>query len=227
MKLKKIGMVVAMRKEILPFIENSNVEIKTETVGRYSIMSFEKDEKEIYIIESGVGEIFAAGATQLLISKYNVDAIINFGVCGALNDNLNLLDTVLVEGVVHYDFDLSAIDDVNVGEYPELGQVISCKNSLMDIALKINPNIQKVLCASADKFVADESIKDNLYNTYGTSICEMECAGVILTCINNNIPFLAIKAVSDGKGGVTEYKEMVKRASKSYIDLVYKILEEV
>ena len=96
MKLKKIGMVVAMRKEILPFIENSNVEIKTEIVGRYSIMSFEKDEKEIYIIESGIGEIFAAGATQLLISKYNVDAIINFGVCGALNDNLNLLDIILI-----------------------------------------------------------------------------------------------------------------------------------
>lgn len=227
MKVKKIGMVVAMRKEILPFIENSNVEIKTETVGKYSIMSFEKNGKEIYIVESGVGEIFAAGATQLLISKYNVDAIINFGVCGALNDNLNLLDTVLVEGVVHYDFDLSTIDDVSVGEYPDLGQVISCKNELMDLTLKINPDIQKVLCASADKFVSDEKIKNDLYNTYGTSICEMECAGVILTCINNNIPFLVIKAVSDGKGGVTEYKEMVKRASKSYIDLVYKVLENV
>lgn len=227
MKAKKVGMVVAMRKEILPFIENSNVEIKTEVIGRYSIMSFVFHDKEIYIVESGVGEIFAAGATQLLISKYNVDAIINFGVCGALNENLNLLDTVLVEGVVHYDFDLSAIDDMEVGEYPDLGQVISCENSFMDVALKIKPDIQKVLCASADKFVGDENIKNNLYNTYGTSICEMESAGVILTCINNNIPFLVVKAVSDGKGGVNEYREMVKRACKSYIELVYKILEVI
>lgn len=227
MKLKKIGMVVAMRKEILPFIENTNVEIKNEIIGKYSIIYFEKNDKEIYIVESGVGEIYAAGATQLLISKYNVDAIINFGVCGALKDNLNLLDTVLIEGIVHYDFDLSTIDDVKVGEYPDLGQIIPCKNELMDIVLNINPNIQKVLCASADKFVSDENIKENLYNAYGTSICEMESAGVALTCINNNVPFLVIKAVSDGKGGVSEYKEMVKRASKSYIELVYKILENI
>lgn len=227
MNLKRVGMVVAMQKEILPFLENSNVKIKNEMIGKYSIISFEINNKEVYIIESGVGEIFASGATQLLISKYSVDAIINFGVCGSLNNNLNLLDTVLVDGIIHYDFDLSTIDDVKIGEYPGLGQVISCKNELMDVALKINPSIQKVLCASADKFVSDEEIKNNLYNTYGTSICEMESAGVVLTCINNNIPFLVIKAVSDGKGGVTEYKEMVKRASKSYIELIYKILEEV
>ena len=160
MKFKKIGMVVAMRKEILPFIESSNVEIENETVGKYSVIYFKKDDKEIYIIESGAGEIFAAGATQLLISKYNVDAIINFGVCGSLTDSLSVLDVVLVDGIVHYDFDLSAIDDVKVGEYHGIGQVIPCKNNLVDLALKIKPELQKVLCASADKFVADEEKKN-------------------------------------------------------------------
>ena len=224
--MKRIGMVVAMRKEILPFIENSGVKVFNESVGKYQISYFKYLDKDIYIVESGVGEIYASGATQLLISKYNVEAIINFGVCGLLNDKLNLLETVLVEGVVHYDFDLSKIDNLPVGQYPDMDTVISCKNKLFDIVEEISP-IQKVICASGDKFIADEKMKYDLFVDFGASICEMESAGVVLTCLNNNIPFLVIKAVSDGKGGAEDYNRMVKSASKSYIDLVYKVLEVI
>ena len=225
--MKRIGTVVAMRKEILPFIENSGVEVFNESVGKYQISYFNYLDKEIYIVESGVGEIYAAGATQLLISKYEVECIINFGVCGLLNDKLNLLETVLVDGIVHYDFDLSKIDNLPVGQYPNMDRVIPCKNSLMDVVTSINPSIQKVICASADKFVVDSDVKDNLYKEYDASICEMESAGVALTCLNNNIPFAVIKAVSDGKGGVDEYRKLVMSASKSYVELIYKVLEVI
>lgn len=225
--MKRIGMVVAMRKEILPLIENSGLEVSNESVGKYQISSFKYLDKEIIIVESGVGEIYAAGATQLLISKYEVECIINFGVCGLLNDKLNLLETVLVDGIVHYDFDLSKIDNLPVGQYPNMDRVIPCKNSLMDVVTSINPSIQKVICASADKFVVDGDVKDNLYKEYGASICEMESAGVALTCLNNNIPFAVIKAVSDGKGGADDYKKLVISASKSYIELIYKVLEVI
>ena len=225
--MKRIGMVVAMRKEILPLIENSGLEVSNESVGKYQISSFKYLDKEIIIVESGVGEIYAAGATQLLISKYEVECIINFGVCGLLNDKLNLLETVLVDGIVHYDFDLSKIDNLPVGQYPNMDRVIPCKNSLMDVVTSINSSIQKVICASADKFVVDGDVKDNLYKEYDASICEMESAGVALTCLNNNIPFVVIKAVSDGKGGVDEYRKLVMSASKSYIELIYKVLEVI
>lgn len=225
--MKRIGMVVAMRKEILPLIENSGLEVSNESVGKYQISSFKYLDKEIIIVESGVGEIYAAGATQLLISKYEVECIINFGVCGLLNDKLNLLETVLVDGIVHYDFDLSKIDNLPVGQYPNMDRVIPCKNSLMDVVTSINPSIQKVICASADKFVVDGDVKDNLYKEYDASICEMESAGVALTCLNNNIPFVIIKAVSDGKGGADDYKKLVMSASKSYVELIYKVLEVI
>ena len=108
-----------------------------------------------------------------------------------------------------------------------MDRVIPCKNSLMDVVTSINPSIQKVICASADKFVVDSDVKDNLYKEYDASICEMESAGVALTCLNNNIPFVVIKAVSDGKGGADEYRKLVMSASKSYIELIYKVLEVI
>ena len=69
---KKIGLVVAMDKEITPFLQ-SLVQTKNElSVGNYKITNFEINGKEIYLIKSGIGEIFASSATQLLITKFGV-----------------------------------------------------------------------------------------------------------------------------------------------------------
>jgi len=40
MAMTKIGMVVAMRKEVLPFLEESGAKWTTEQVGNYTITYF-------------------------------------------------------------------------------------------------------------------------------------------------------------------------------------------
>ncbi len=222
---KKIGLVVAMDKEISPFLQ-SLVETKNEiSVGNYKIINFEINGKEIYLIKSGIGEIFASSATQLLITKFGVELILNFGVSGSLDEQIGLLSTVFVKGVVHYDFDLSQIDDVEVGQYPNYDSpIISATNSLFDQVCKKYPTIKTVICASADKFVADENIKEYLNKTFNASVCDMESAGILLTCKNNNIPTIIIKSISDGKGGADEFNKRVKEASLVYINIIKDIL---
>ena len=53
----------------------------------------------------------------------------------------------------------------------------------------------------------------------------MECAGVLLTSLNANVPVLIIKAVSDGKGGAEEFNRRVNSSAKVYIDTVNKLVE--
>ena len=74
---------------------------------------------------------------------------------------------------------------------------------------------------------SSEKIKENLAKTYGASVCEMESAGVLLTCINAQVPCLIIKAVSDGKGGAEEFKKMVNHSSKQYVDIIYRLSENL
>ena len=225
--MKKIGMVVAMQKEITPFLKSLGVKVKTVSRFGFDIMKFELSGKSIVCVQSGIGEIHASSATQTLIGVYGVEAIINFGVCGALGD-IGVSETVLVKGVAHYDFDLSPIDDVAVGQYPgESSAIIGTDEGLRNAVKKIKPEIREVVCASADKFVASEGVKNLLSKTYGAKVCEMESAGVLITCKRCKVPCLIIKAVSDGKGGAEEFKKMVDEASKAYIDLVIKLLEEI
>lgn len=226
--MKKIGMVVAMQSEVESFLSAKNLEIKRFLSGGFKMITFTLGDSEVYCVQSGVGEIFAASATQMLISSYSVDVIFNFGVCGSLVDGVDVGNVVVVDGVVHYDFDTSAIDGVEVGRYVQFPEtVIRPDKRLIDRVLTEFPNIQRVICASADKFVADEKIKENLAKTYGASVCEMESAGVLLTCINAQVPCLIIKAVSDGKGGAEEFKKMVNHSSKQYVDIIYRLSENM
>ena len=70
-----------------------------------------------------------------------------------------------------------------------------------------------------------EKIKENLAKTYGADVCEMESAGVLLACLNMEVPCLIVKAISDGKGGVEEFKQMVTHASQQYVEFVQKLSE--
>ena len=51
----------------------------------------------------------------------------------------------------------------------------------------------------------------------------MESAGVLLTSLNVGVPCLIIKAVSDGKGGAEEFKQMVNYSSRQYVDLIFNL----
>jgi adenosylhomocysteine nucleosidase len=222
---KKIGLVVAMDKEIIPFLNNLKATKNEISVANYKIINFSVNDKEIYLIKSGIGEIYASMATQLLITKFGVELVLNFGVSGSLDEQIGLLSTVFIKGVVHYDFDLSQIDDVKVGQYPGYDSpIISVENDFYSKVVEKYTNIKRVICASADKFVADEKIKDYLNKTFNASVCDMECAGVLLACKNNNVPAFIIKSISDGKGGAEEFNKRVKEASTVYLGIIKDIL---
>ena len=57
-------MVVAMRKEIIPFIENSGVKVFNESVGKYQISYFNYLDKEIYIVTCYYYAFSVNGALQ-------------------------------------------------------------------------------------------------------------------------------------------------------------------
>ena len=78
--MKKIGMIVAMDKELKDYFEKLG-SVNTLEDSVYNVWQANAYGKELYIINSGVGEISAAGATQYLITKYGVEVIINFGIC--------------------------------------------------------------------------------------------------------------------------------------------------
>jgi adenosylhomocysteine nucleosidase len=222
--MKNIGMIVAV--EIETALNKYGIPIEKIELPGYTVYKYQLGENNLFVIHSGAGEIAAAMATQFLISQFKVNIIINFGVVGGLTPEMSLARTCVVESVVHYDFDTSEADECEVGRYLDYSTIyIPTTKEIIDKALEIEPSLIKVVCASGDKFIATKEKKEELHNTFNADICEMEAAGIVLTCNKNKIPCLLIKTVSDSiTGGVKEFKSAVNESARICIELTNKIL---
>lgn len=226
-KCKKIGLLVAVEQQSI--FEKYGKAAKVEAVGGFNVYSYKNRDYQLFVINSGVGEIAAAAATQVLIDVYNVDLVVNFGVVGALTNEMTVAENCVVEKIVHYQFDLSGIDPVKKGQYPGFNsEFLYTDTVLINKALKVYPSLKKVTCASADRFVADKNEKDELHTQFGADICEMECAAIFLTCHRNHVPCLFIKAVSDSlTGDGKEYYQEYLRAASLCLDITDKIIRNL
>jgi len=223
----KIGIIIAMEKEMAGIMRISRDAERLVQSSAYEIYRAGYEDKTLYIARSGIGEIAAAAATQYLITAYAVDMVLDFGICGKLGGDLKLLDTVAVGSVVHYQFDLSQIDPVEAGRYPEYAtRNIPTTEQPRRILRELDPGIKEVVCASGDKFIATKEDRKYLYETFGAEICEMEAAGVLLTCNRNGVPCMLIKSVSDDESAM-EYAEFSDIAAEKHTELIGKILKKL
>ena len=81
--MRKVGMVVAVEGEALCQKYGEGYDLND---GRGTRL-YQTQKTQLYAIQCGAGEIFAASATQYLIDRYEVCVVLNFGIVGAC-DNL-------------------------------------------------------------------------------------------------------------------------------------------
>ena len=223
--MKKIGFVVAMSREMKVFLDKLGKVSSNDSSG-FRTYSYDIADVKLYMIDAGVGEIASALATFHLIDRYEVDEIINFGVCGSLDNDLDIADIVFVQSVYHFDRDTSALDNCEIGYYTEWGdKYLKTDEKLLQKAQSIYP-AKTVICASSEKFVADSALKKTL-RAQGASICEMESAGVVLTAKRMNIPCLIVKAISDkaDESAHISFDKMLATAMQKCADFILKYLQ--
>ena len=225
--MKKIGIVVAMRIEGADFMEKLG---KCEIIDLYKgflVKKFLFSDKEIYFIESGVGELRAAICAQMLIDRFGVEAIVNFGVVGGLKEGMRG-KTYCVSGVAHYEFDTSVADGNPRGKYEIFDSaVIPCDERIVSLIKKIDGSIESVICASGDKFVADEDFKRGLIKDFNASICEMESAGIIMAAKRSGIPCGFVKIVSDDGDHADEFFDFIEHMKDELSKIVIPLIVEL
>ena len=90
----RIAIITAMAEETLPILKKYGNVVAQNTISGVAISQIEQDGNTIYLATSGVGEIKAALAVQLLVDLFDVEVVLNFGFVGAVNHNLDLCELV-------------------------------------------------------------------------------------------------------------------------------------
>lgn len=219
-----IGILVAV--EFDAFYDIYKEPIERYKHGSFEVLKYHIHDKDVFVCPSSAGQIRAAMAMTLLLDVYKCNTIINYGVVGALNDR-EVEELTVVESVVHYEWDTSDLDDVKKGQYEIFDDVaIKTTESLVDLAIKINPHLKKVKLASGDKFVSGFEAKSKLAKDWDSDIVDMEGAAIALACHLYQADFVMIKAVSDAltEGGA-EFIDNFERASKVAVEIIYDIIK--
>ena len=219
-----------MAGETTPLYQKMGKATGELNVAGVTISKFDIDGNEIFLVRSGVGEIRAAMTVQLLVDKFQVEAILNFGFVGSLDNRFDVGDIVLAEKIVHYQFDTSAIDNVPTGQYDGNDSIYfeASKDLISKVEKELGYQLPKVVVASGDKFIASKEDKEHL-RTFGAQICEMECAGLVIATTRNNVPLLSIKVISDkaDESADISFAEVVKKGLTRYEEIFPSVLKAV
>lgn len=193
----KIGIVVAMDKELFSLLEKCGPYQKTE-IMKNNIYTFE-NYPDIVVARSGVGEIRAALATSILIREYKVERIVNFGFVGSYDPALKVGQIVHISDVTNADVDLTAFGS-KPGQYEDL-DIVSFP---ADTSLFENSGFKMKSLTSSDQYIDDADARNKCIETFGPNVCDMEGAGIAYVCYSANLPFSMLKCVSNTPSDTTD-----------------------
>ena len=223
--MRKIGLIVAVEQEVM----KDYLGLGELLQDSFSTTIYRYPRCEVYAVRSGPGEIFAACATQHLIDAYGAEIIFNYGIVGGCSPFVYGNALRVVESVVHYPYDISSVDDVPPGRYLEYhSEFIAPYGESQRLADQFFGNIKTTVCASGDKFIADAITKVDLFKRYGAEICDMESAGIVITCNKNKVPCVLLKSVADtANEGGPEYWEKKLESSRNCFGEMVRAIEAI
>ena len=104
------GIIGAMDEEV-ELIKNSMIIDKTVEKAGCTFLLGKINDKNVVVVRCGIGKVNAAMCTQILIDIFNVDAVINTGVAGAIADGIKVGDVIVSEDALQHDMDCSPLGD--------------------------------------------------------------------------------------------------------------------
>ena len=200
--MKCVGIIGAMEQEVARLKEVME-DVSITTRANMDFYEGVLEGKKVVVVQSGIGKVNAGMCTQILADLFQVEAVINTGIAGSLNNDINIGDIVLSTDVLHHDMDATGFGYPK-GQIPQMKEFSfqadeGLRKIARDVCEEVNPEIQvfEGRIASGDQFVCDQGVKDNIVKEFSAYAVEMEGAAIGQAAALNGIPFLIIRAISD------------------------------
>jgi adenosylhomocysteine nucleosidase len=201
-----IGVIGAMDSEVSYLVDRLEGRKTTDIYG-YSFHSGSLYGKQVTVMKCGIGKVNAARGTQLLIDRFSPDAIVNTGIAGALDPELNVGDAVIATGLVQHDFNVTAFghvrgyictggDDRKPTSFAPDEKLIQMLRQAARRVLT-GSSVTEGVIATGDLFVADAKTRRGIRDEFSADAVEMEGAAIAQTASYSDVPFAVLRVVSD------------------------------
>lgn len=228
----RIGIIGAMSEEIQGF-KKILEDIDEERIGNLIFYTGTMHDKDIVLLETGIGKVNAAIGATLMIEAFDVEAIIFTGVAGGINEDLDLGDVVISKDLIQHDVDVTAFGE-KLGVIPRMEKsIFEADRALIDLAVKASKKLKgKTIVGrilSGDQFIASPEKIAFLKNEFNGDCTEMEGAAVAHVCQVFDTPFVVVRTMSDkaNSNAHTDYATFMKIAAENSITLVDEMLKNL
>jgi adenosylhomocysteine nucleosidase len=229
-----IGIIGAMNEEIIE-LKSLMKDIEEVKLASFTYFKGILEEKEIVLVESGIGKVNSSVCTTLLIEKFGVEKVVFTGVAGGIGERINVGDIVISTDLVQHDFDVTAFGHSH-GVIPRMEESFfiadeDLRKLAVKSALKVfsEDKVREGRIVSGDQFISGIDKIDWLSKTFNGEACEMEGASVAHVCHLFKVPFVVIRAISDKANSEAhvDFNEFVNLAAKNSKEIVVSMLREL
>lgn len=198
----KIGIIGAMEVEISTLRSKMETEKETSVAGM-KFCEGKLGRTDVVIVRSGVGKVNAGICVQILNDLFHVTHILNTGVAGSLNNDLNIGDIVVSRDAMYHDVD-ATIFGYQPGEVPQLGTAVfpadpELQKAALEAVKEAAPDVKGFSgrVVSGDQFIRTRDKKDWIRDAFHGDCTEMEGAAIAQASYVNHLPYVIIRAISD------------------------------
>lgn len=152
-------------------------------------------EKELIIMQCGIGKVNAAIGAVELIRRYSPEIIVSTGVAGGMSTEIPRLHVVASTEVAYHD--VYCFSDCEYGQIQGLPARFTAEDHLVDIASGIE-NVHSGLIVSGDWFVDNKEKVGYIADRFPDALAvDMESGAIAQTCYIYNVPFISFRIISD------------------------------
>lgn len=188
--MKKIAIIAAMSSEI-----NSIKALLSNEKEQDGYITGLIGDKEITLIQSGIGKVCAALKTAELIDKFSPDCVINSGVAGGVGDDVKQMDIVVSTKAVYHD--VWCLEPNAYGQVQGFPLYFEADKNLV-AKIEEKEFVHKGLITSGDKFVAGIEEAQNIRKLFDDALAvDMESCAVAQVCYMKKTPFVSLRIISD------------------------------
>ena len=193
----KIGLLCAMKSEFDQLTPYLHITKETE-IARTTVLEGDIDGLAVVIAATGICKVNAAITAQLLIDKFDVTHILMVGVAGGMDPRLGVHALAFSERLAQHDVNWQWLRHRPApaeGYFPGDPMLLGVCKKLAEEGKFLYPAFFGTM-VSGEQFIAEEG-RQEIIDAWHPLCVDMESAAAAHACMANDIPFLAIRAISD------------------------------
>lgn len=225
--MDQIGIICASDTELEPVLGYFD---GYRVVERAMLKFYEGEIGNVPVVAvfSGVCKVNAAIAAQLMVDLFQVKMIVNVGTAGGMDAGVRLFDTVISERVAYHD----VADDILTEFHPWLETVYfyadaGLINMVKEVQKEIAHPILTGSSVTGEQFI-EEGKRQEINERFAPLSVDMETAAIAHVCYTNNVPFIAIRTITDTAShiGIDNFESNCERASAIAAEITTGLLEK-